>query len=519
MKKRITALLLVMTLVFGIAGCGGNETAKDELTSDGKLKLSVFMWDLDTLGSGNDPIYDKLSEKFKVEFEPVTATYAQWREKLNLLFASGDIPDFFICAGTEDVQYKKWIKEGFLLPISDFVTEDKYPNLYKTINMYNDILPVTEGKHYGLPIQNGEANENGVINKHSFWIRKDWVENLGLKLPTTTDELYEVAKAFTENDPDGDGKKDTYGLTSGGVWWMYPMINSFNTSYYNFYKDDSGKLMPEATTDNMKTAIEYLHKMYKEGILDPDFVVNTQEQVYEKFITHKVGIFPDGMGAVYNQIFDKFESAYPGTNAKDYFTHLEILEGPYGTRRIDGNLAFFCMACIRGDVSETKRDTILNILEYMLTEEGCELFEHGVEGVHFTKENEKYVSIIPKGADGKEQTLAKVSPAAQLGNLARWRNYQINDTVKNKEEVEASLVSPRTYATLDPKKYLQLDDTKMPQQDIKTLGDMTLQAVASMVMSKNDDISAEFDAFKKQWMDTKGTTFIEEVNRVADSLK
>ena len=102
MKKRITALLLVMTLVFGIAGCGGNETAKDELTSDGKLKLSVFMWDLDTRGSGDDPIYDKLSEKFKVEFEPVTATYAQWREKLNLLFASGDIPDFFICAGTED---------------------------------------------------------------------------------------------------------------------------------------------------------------------------------------------------------------------------------------------------------------------------------------------------------------------------------------------------------------------------------------------------------------------------------
>jgi len=135
--------------------------------------------------------------------------------------------------------------------------------------------------------------------------------------------------------------------------------------------------------------------------------------------------------------------------------------------------------------------------------------------VHFTKENDKYVSIIPKGADGKEQSLSKVSPAAQLGNLARWRNYQLDDSVKNREEVEASLVSPRTYATLDPKKYLQLDDTKMPQQDIKTLGDMTLQAVASMTMSKNADISAEFEAFKKQWLDTKGTVFIEEVNRVA----
>ncbi|UKI36368.1 MAG: hypothetical protein L6V93_21050 [Clostridiales bacterium] len=71
-------------------------------------------------------------------------------------------------------------------------------NLYHQLNMYKDITKLTGGKHYGLPLQNGEPNENGIINKHGFWIRKDWVKKLNLSLPTSTDELYAVAKAFSE---------------------------------------------------------------------------------------------------------------------------------------------------------------------------------------------------------------------------------------------------------------------------------------------------------------------------------
>ncbi len=513
--KKFTALAISLAMILGLfAGCG-----KSNETEDSKLSISVFYWDLDNLGGDSDTVYKKLAEKFNCEFEPVSATYAQWREKLNLLFASGEVPDWFICAGTEDVQFKKWIKEGFLCPISDYVTEEKYPNLYHQLNMYKDITKLTGGKHYGLPLQNGEPNENGIINKHGFWIRKDWVKKLNLSLPTSTDELYAVAKAFSENDPDGDGKRDTYGLTSNGIWWMYPLMNAFDTSYYSFKQDESGKWQPEAINANMKSAVEYLHKMYAENILDPDFVVNTEDQVYEKFITGKIGIFPGGMGVAYNKIYDKFKSAYPNTDPSDYFTYLEVLKGPDGKRRIDGNLAWYCMSCIRGDVSDAKRERILEIMEYMLTDEGTELVEYGIEGEHFKKENGKYVSLLGKDVDGKELTLAKAAPASRLGNLSQWRNYKITDSVPNKEEVEKSLESPRKYAIADPLKYIEIDESVVPQHDKKTLGDLTLQSVVSMVMSKSGDITSEFDAYVKKWKDSKGTVYIDEVNRAANAQK
>ena len=80
------------------------------------------------------------------------------------------------------------------------------------------------------------------------------------------------------------------------------------------------------------------------------------------------------------------------------------------------------MSCIRGDVSDAKRERILEILEYMLTDEGTELVEYGIEGEHFKKENGKYVSLLGKDVDGKELTLAKAAPASRLGNLSQWRN-------------------------------------------------------------------------------------------------
>lgn len=83
--KKFTALAISLAMILGLfAGCG-----KSNETEDSKLSISVFYWDLDNLGGDSDTVYKKLAEKFNCEFEPVSATYAQWREKLNLLFAIG----------------------------------------------------------------------------------------------------------------------------------------------------------------------------------------------------------------------------------------------------------------------------------------------------------------------------------------------------------------------------------------------------------------------------------------------
>ena len=95
------------------------------------------MWDFEGVGQDpNAPIYKTICDKFNVKIIPSATTYDQRGEKLNLLMASNTIPDIFTHAGFEaKATYEKWIKEGLVLPISDYV-DDRYPNLQKVLKAY-----------------------------------------------------------------------------------------------------------------------------------------------------------------------------------------------------------------------------------------------------------------------------------------------------------------------------------------------------------------------------------------------
>ncbi len=512
MKKIMLLALAICILVSSLAGCGFGINMEDSSSGD-KMQISVFAWEIDAMGSDPEaPVYKALSEKFNVEFIPVSATQSQWKEKLNLLFASNDIPDLFLTPGFETIQFKKWAAEEFLLPISDYAKG--YENIEKVLEQYKNLTQnMPDGKHYGIPSKNGEGNSEGTLCNHVMWIRKDWLNALNLEKPTTTEELYEVAKAFSENDPDGNGKKDTYGYSANGTWWLYPVFNMFDASYYNFAMED-GQYMPECISEDMKDGVEYLHNMFREGVLDPDFVINTEDQLFEKFITGRVGIFYNGAGAVYNKIYDKFKSAYPDKNPKDLFDYCEVITGPNGEKRIDGNDAYFGITCINNKVDEAKREKILEILDYLLSEEGKTLVSYGIEGTHYKVENGEIINIIPPKADGSEQRISDIDATASLKTLVDWTRA-VDNTLLNKEEYLDSYTSPRENAKSNPLRYINLDEDVFGMADKKVLGDMTLQAVTDMIMSEEEDIDGMFEEYVNEWLSTKGELYISEMNRLA----
>src|SRR5699024_8047840 len=120
-------------------------------------------------------------------------------------------------------------------------------------------------------------------------VRKDWLDNLGMEVPTNLDELYEMAYAFTYDDPDGNGVDDTYGLTASGTWNLQDIFQAFGARL-----DSSGSgsiaydpiencwvdsmLKPE-----MVDCLTYLNKMYEEGLLDPELFTNSGSNMREKF--------------------------------------------------------------------------------------------------------------------------------------------------------------------------------------------------------------------------------------------
>jgi putative aldouronate transport system substrate-binding protein len=121
-------------------------------------------------------------------------------------------------------------------------------------------------------------------------VRADWMEKLGFDPPETLDDYYELLKAFTFNDPDGNGKDDTYGLAIG--YTLYDTVGLFGAYglMRGFAKDAEGNLYAPYATEDAIPVYEWLAKLYKEGILEPNFVTNKSSNFRDLFMTDKAGM-------------------------------------------------------------------------------------------------------------------------------------------------------------------------------------------------------------------------------------
>ncbi|MCR2802767.1 stalk domain-containing protein [Paenibacillus soyae] len=122
-------------------------------------------------------------------------------------------------------------------------------------------------------------------------VRQDWLDNLGLSAPRTMDEVYAVMKAFTEQDPDGDEKNNTRGLTGtmSGAYSLGWVEHAFTGSPERFSVQD-GKLIDHAVTAQLTEALQWLAKAYADGLLDEDFAVMSAGQTEQRLTNNQAGL-------------------------------------------------------------------------------------------------------------------------------------------------------------------------------------------------------------------------------------
>lgn len=115
-----------------------------------------------------------------------------------------------------------------------------------------------------------------------LWIRRDWIEKLGLEMPKTMEELYNVMLAFRDQDPDGNGQADTIGMVlhnnflSAGFGDAVGLFDGFGAYPTIWVDDGTGKLRYGSTMEESRQALDYLAKMYQEGLVDQDFSSNDE---------------------------------------------------------------------------------------------------------------------------------------------------------------------------------------------------------------------------------------------------
>lgn len=240
-----------------------------------------------------------------------------------------------------------------------------------------------DGELYAVPLLMANFAETGI-----FLIRQDWLDAVGMTMPTNLDEFHEVLKAFTFNDPDGNGIQDTYGMNGNGRYYFNYVFATFGIQYKSYYLQDDGSVIYTSATEAYKDALKLIQGWYKEGIIDPETITDDRTKQREKWAQGVFGILPDNASWCNGQL----QKMVLDVNPDAKISYMPAFEG-YGSY-VDfpnalGNQGAFMLGC---DVSDEKAIKIMQIKEaFAADEELYNLVYWGVEGEDYFNVNGFFV--------------------------------------------------------------------------------------------------------------------------------
>lgn len=302
--------------------------------------------------------------------------------KMSAAAAANNLPDLFQNIDTSLLF--QWVKLGLIAPVEGLLpqmpqrTKDRYSDA--TLNK----LFTINGKQYGLP------ESGGTLSKRAgYFIRKDWLDKLGLQMPKTLDDFMNVCNAFTFHDPDGDGKNDTYGFGAliDPSTYQQGLGNYFAPLYGAFGLPDPwdfstpGKLSLSVRNPGFQQATAFIRQLVAAKVIDPDWTTLTTNDLRARWKQGKYGIFWEDFAAAIGQSnYSPFDKNFP--NAE-----LVPLAPPVGPGGQSGVASFsnahFSWAVSQSAVNAGKGTAIAKLLEWLNSGEGYYLSSFGKKGVNY----------------------------------------------------------------------------------------------------------------------------------------
>jgi putative aldouronate transport system substrate-binding protein len=336
----------------------------------------------------------KLNVKLTYEIPPITG----YTERLQLMLASGDYPDVvFFDNATDWTAYQNAVRDGLLIPVNDYLKKASNITKYTYQSSLDQLKVNQDGKIYGIP-------RTSVVRNDGYWVRKDWLDSVGLPVPAngevTIEQFEEILKKFTFNDPDKNGKNDTYGYAGG--YNSRKVLDPILTGPFGlmgWQKASGGKYeymnpMYDQNGTAFKKALEYSSKLYKAGVFDPDSATNDGTKQRERFWRGLTGVYP-GFAGHFTWHLTEIQKQNPKGDLT--FVHVKNEQGEVK----GGNLATSPTG-LWGFWAITKNaknpQLIVDMLDYWLSDELWPTVVDGYEGHDYTLSNgeKKAVSGPPK---------------------------------------------------------------------------------------------------------------------------
>ena len=212
-----------------------------------------------------------------------------WETQLTLKVAGDELPDMLIGCSMNVSDVNEWGGEGYFLDLSQYM--DLMPNLKAYFDQYPELeayCTTSDGHIYGLPKLKVDMTDRLT---RSF-INKQWLDNLGLSMPTSIDEYYEVLVAFKEQDANGNGDPDDeipllFTSDSGGYTALEKTLldayGIFTTDpNYVLQADESGKVELANINDTYKEYLKFMHRLYAEGLMEQEAFTITGDEITTK---------------------------------------------------------------------------------------------------------------------------------------------------------------------------------------------------------------------------------------------
>lgn len=369
MKKHIliTIGLLAMALLGSWRMPAGRIDAASKLSQISAILDTTFL----NKEAGQDAFLKEYQRLTGIALKVTQPSHNQYNDRLLIAFASGDIPDVIEIQPEHLEVYMQLAREGAIIPLDRYIASSQA--LQKIDPVFFEAVKF-RGKVYGVPVNRG----GGCVT----YIRKDWLDNLGLKVPTTWEELYNVAKAFTFQDPDGNGKNDTIGFTLPGLNTSYYVQDFYQGADHDFIRRN-GKWVDGFTQPDFKAALARLRQAYEDRVIDPEIFTNKTSTCREKFNAGKVGIFSYWSG-IWGETMDRNVKMQ---NPKGEVIALPAIKETTYLNRI-------AMLVAITNKAKNPQAVFDNFIQYMHDGgEGQMLFTHGVEGVHWAERDGKTVKL------------------------------------------------------------------------------------------------------------------------------
>lgn len=383
------------------------------------------------------------------EYEDMTNIDIEWEqvqtdgleEKRNLALSSKTLPDAFYGSYLPISDLQKYGKQETLIPLNDLI--DEYaPNLKAIFEENPDIekgVTFPDGNIYSLPTIYSPDFLSNLIGAKP-WINKEWLDELGMDNPETTDELYEYLKAVKETELNGSGENDEIPLGSVSmdriIHWVagaFGIGNKGNVLNPLMDEDpDTGDLRFYPTSDNYKEMLEYLNKLYSEELIEQSiysletdqFLANGSDNLY---------------GAT--QFFNPIELF--GEEVGQDFVGGKALEGPHGDKMYTGvtspvnELGSFAITSDNEHPAATVR-----WMDYFYGDDGAKLFNMGVEGETY-EETEDGPELMDKITDSDEgltttQEMAKYLIAPGGGHPGIIKEEYFNGSEVSEDDLEVA---------------------------------------------------------------------------------